>query len=338
MGHSLCASYIEHGGHAAKTVQVTQHAAHHTAHHAAKLCRTNAIYVQAAGGVGSSVNGKFIVTGTYNYRPMYTQEDGKAIIFFCGTWRINCADDTQSWLYSMPNSFQHYPPAGFWESESTAAEPAPYLGETWNTDLGRLALPGPTRTQQLIWALDSHSRHKRYQLLRANEQDEPEQVAARASLRASLHAWHAQNGDSAAETSLGTKLPKDITQPRDANVGPRKVVVAEVSANLQCRRSQVPVPDAGHSIKRFYSVYEEETTLLTLANGEQVKVETTQRVVHTNGGKEVSRKALTRQEHNLSKPKKVEQRKLKDLENDFWKTTPKQTEHEQVVVPEQAPH
>lgn len=87
--------------------------------------------VSHAGGRGSSVNGRYVPTDSYNGKPKYRQQNGQAIIYFDVFWKINFRDDCRGWYYSHPHHDAVVPPRGEWTTEGYSggdADPAPEVG------------------------------------------------------------------------------------------------------------------------------------------------------------------------------------------------------------------
>eukprot|EP00438_Fugacium_kawagutii_P028437 Skav226821 [mRNA] locus=scaffold606:116024:125447:- [translate_table: standard] len=118
--------------------------------------------VSHAGGRGSSVNGRYVPTDSYNGKPKYRQQNGQAIIYFDVFWKINFRDDCRGWYYSHPHHDAVVPPRGEWTTEGYSggdADPAPEVVRAFDVgdlvrfvnveDLQWSSVPGPSVTPAL---------------------------------------------------------------------------------------------------------------------------------------------------------------------------------------------
>lgn len=74
------------------------------------------IIVSGAGGLGSSVDGRYNRTGTnsLNGTGFYQKIGGEAIIYCDSFWKMHTSHDIGAWCYSVRNAVGQKPPAGAW--------------------------------------------------------------------------------------------------------------------------------------------------------------------------------------------------------------------------------
>eukprot|EP00427_Karlodinium_veneficum_P004298 CAMPEP_0169171638 /NCGR_PEP_ID=MMETSP1015-20121227/62850_1 /TAXON_ID=342587 /ORGANISM="Karlodinium micrum, Strain CCMP2283" /LENGTH=186 /DNA_ID=CAMNT_0009244905 /DNA_START=81 /DNA_END=641 /DNA_ORIENTATION=- len=92
------------------------------------------LIVEGAGGIGASMNGRYMQNGTHFGRPKFKQVDGDAIVYFDGHWKMNDVDSTAEWYYEAPDGPR--PPAGTWAMhECRVGDATPPPSVSWQQEI-----------------------------------------------------------------------------------------------------------------------------------------------------------------------------------------------------------